>query len=310
VIEAIVTSYINPDLDGVASAMVWADYLERFKETHATPVVFGRLDDETMLVLGVLELGHPEIVPVCPDVEAIYLVDTHDPVQLDNTIPREHVVAIIDHHSSGNPNAFPNANVENYPIGAVATVLAERIKGEQLQFDQKFLALLAAAIISNTMALSAPSTTERDSKMLTWLSTVAPLPVGLKEQMLQTRSRLAGKPTQTLLLENYKEYRIESVPIGIVQLEGTDVMSFLLRPDLYGEITELRRLRSISHIVVSVVDALDHKTYVTTDEVVTRTLLEDALSLQFTGKIAVVDKILLRKTDLVPGLRRQLSGGE
>jgi manganese-dependent inorganic pyrophosphatase len=297
---AIVTTYRNPDLDGVASAIVWAALLARNDDLDAIPVFFGTLDSETRLVLDALRFQQPlELLSTCPVVEQIYVVDTHDASQLDPSVSTEKVIAILDHHQSGDQSDFPNATLDNQPVGAVATLLAETVESRITPLEPAFLQLLNTAIISNTLNFAAPSTTERDTNAHSWLSAKAPLPNTLAEQMSMQRSVLHPN-TSALLERNLKLYTISGHRIGIVQVEGSHTQTLLSRSELPFALEALRGQFSVHHIFLSVVDTATNITFLYAADQQIKILLEQRLDLHFMGNVASSPRILLRKTDLVP----------
>src|SRR4051794_16965340 len=96
---SLVLPYTNPDLDGVACALS----LEVLAGGPWRAAVSGELDEESAAVLDLLGLAAPPAPPPWKDVEAIWLVDTHHPSQLPLDLPEQLVVAIVDHHSGGDP---------------------------------------------------------------------------------------------------------------------------------------------------------------------------------------------------------------
>src|SRR5690242_13997944 len=128
--RATVTSYRNPDLDGVATALTLARYLNEREGVNARATIVGRLDAETACAFGLIGLAPPEQVQVIPVDHDVYLVDTHHLRQIEGFIEPSRVVGIIDHHPGGDPTAFPRARIINELVGAAATLVAERCRAE------------------------------------------------------------------------------------------------------------------------------------------------------------------------------------
>jgi manganese-dependent inorganic pyrophosphatase len=298
----IVTTYRNPDLDGVASAIALAGYLEFRDGGMVTPVLFGQLDPETAFVMQRFEIEPPRSVGACPPADALYIVDTHDPAQLDPSIPVALVRGIIDHHTSGDPSAFPNATIQNEAVGAVATLLAEQFDAAAFEADPALLRLLHAAIISNTLNFTTPSTTDRDREAAAWLTGLAPIPSGFAEEMLQARSQFGTQSTAALLATNLKPFTFAGISYGIVQIEGIGVEEVLARTDLISELTILRNAQGLEHAFATGVDVGQGATYVIADGPETRHVLSGALGMQFANSILRIGRVLQRKTDFVPQL--------
>jgi manganese-dependent inorganic pyrophosphatase len=301
-----VTSYRNPDLDGVASAIGRAHYLSAVEGVHARAVVVGELDAETTFALTELKLGTPERVDQCAVGEAVHLVDTHHLSQVHGHVDPASVMSAIDHHPAGTPEAFPQASIINEPVGAVATLVAEMLRSKNIPLEPAIWQLLHAAILSNTLNFAAPTTTQRDRDMAAWLEAKEPLPPGFSGQLLASRAAWITKSTDELLADDYKEWNIGGKVVGISQLEIPSANLLLARTDLSECLRSFVRSRAADHVFLSVVDIDEAQTWLVAPAEATQRLIMTALGANFTGDRAVVDRILLRKSDLVPGVRRYL----
>ena len=143
--RAVVCSYINPDLDGVACSIA-VEILERPKWSAC---VLGALDAETSLVLHDLGFTFPPSVNGWDAVDEIWLVDTHHASQLPPDLPESRVTRITDHHPGGNPSRYANADIQNEHVGAAATLVAERFLESKVTIPVDVAMLLQAAIVSN-----------------------------------------------------------------------------------------------------------------------------------------------------------------
>jgi manganese-dependent inorganic pyrophosphatase len=293
---------VNPDLDGVASSIAVSLYLNQTSGIEVEPVFCGRLDAETAYVLELFHVPPPKPFND-PQVEAVYLVDTHEPKQLDGAIQLDRVIKIWDHHPLGDPSAFPNAQIINEQIGAVATFIAELIRKEGLQLDRNLAALLYAAIVSNTLNFNAPTTTERDKQIANWLAGQTTIPAGLAANMFEARSEFTDCPLQELLSNNYKDFDFSGTKIGISQIEGVGITKMLLRPNLETELGSLRQTKGADHVFLSAVDVVEKKTYVMPGGEEIQKILSATIGAEFSGRVATFNRILLRKSDLIPPLK-------
>jgi manganese-dependent inorganic pyrophosphatase len=300
--QGYVFSYVNPDTDGVASAIGYTFLRRARDDVRFQPLIWGDLNAETTLVLAHFHASAPAQGRDLPPDADLVLVDTHHPAQLASQVNPQRVVEIIDHHPGGSPEAFPNAIIQNETVGAAATLLVERIVRHNLQPGPIISGLLAAAIVSNTYNLVAPSTTIRDREALDWLSQHCDFDDSLPGRMMQAASATAGRDTSDLMIHNYKNFQLGSLSIGIVQIETTLPVDILTRADLQSALADLRSKEQVDHVLLSVIDLAGAQTHLITDSQDSKQLMEQALEVSFTGGIATVPRILMRKTDLVPGL--------
>jgi inorganic pyrophosphatase/exopolyphosphatase len=120
--------------------------------------------------------------------------------------------------------------------------------------------------------------------------------------MLEALSSLAGNDTPELMLQNYKKFILGSRSVGIVQIETALPDEILTRTDLLPALSSLRSQEHVHHILLSVVNLAASQTHLITDTPDSKQLLEQALCVRFAGDLAIVPRMMMRKTDLVPGL--------
>jgi manganese-dependent inorganic pyrophosphatase len=300
------TTYPNPDTDGIVCAIAFAEFLRSARGKNAQAVIKGRVDDETTLVLELFSERHPRIVETCSEADEIYLFDTHHMTHVIDYLECSKVVEIIDHHPSGNPEAFENASITNELVGAAATLVTERFRKADYGIPPLHAGLLYAAIISNTLEFTAPTTTGRDKAAAEWLGIRTDIPRDLPRLMFAARSAFGTRSTPCLLESDCKLFRLGGHDVAICQIEGVGVEQVLNREDLYAALASLATARGTDFVFLSVVDILARKTTLVPANEVTAQVLTRALGLTFEKGMVTVNRILLRKSDLVPALKNLL----
>ncbi len=301
-----VLSYTNPDTDGVMSAFAVADLRKKAKGDQYTAMRFGALDAETRYVLEVLGMAPPtEVHLPIPNVP-IALVDTHHPEQLPEGFPVEQVLFIYDHHPAGSPEAFPNASIRNEAVGAAATLIAEEYRAGMVTPEPDVASGLAAAIVSNTLNFHAPSTTSRDITAHQWLSELPGYRDVSYREMFEARSAIRDVATPDVLRSGTKVFQIGSHHVAIVQVEALGIESLIARGDFLSALAEVQASTNSKYGFFSGVDLDTGTTILAAVDNSTQNVIEKALGVSMAGGIARVNRILLRKTDLVPALTRLL----
>lgn len=303
----IVTSYINPDLDGLASGVVYAAYLA---PSNMQPLFVGRPSAEAAGVVDRLSLNEA-ITWASPESEEwddVALVDCHHPAQLPHVGNLDTVSVVIDHHPDGDAAAFPKASVQNELVGAAATLVAERViaTSQLAALSPTHAALLAAAIASNTLDFVAPSTTDRDQLAYTTLATLAAPVVALDELREEMREWRQGFLTLATREAIAKDCKLIETPYGLVavsQIEGDNARLLADRTDIFDQIAELVTATNAVGGLVSLVDTFSNTTtLVTADQEVQKTLLELKPTTVRDG-ILQLPFIALRKTHIIPAIR-------
>ena len=296
-----VLPYINPDTDGVCAAIAYSVLNPQF-----TPVIFGDFDQETTFVLNTFQVPFPDRVVHLTQAGQIVLVDTHHANQLPEIDFRK-VTEVIDHHPAGDDSLMPNAKIQNEEVGAACTLIVERMQRQGIMLEQEIAGILALAIVSNTLNFVAPSTSVRDRVAFNWLREIVPLHDEIIVSMFRERSNIQDTKTEELLLSNTKVFDLEGRSVAISQLELVNVKDFLDRSDLPSALVKVQNHLDAEYLIVTTIDIINHTTSIEVIDTPSKELVENALSIKMGGNRSSIDRILLRKTDFVPQLKKFFS---
>lgn len=304
-----VTTYTNPDTDGMCSAFAYS-YYSTAKSKYFTPVYFGSLDKETVFALSHFNVELPKQVTTTNQFHEIVLVDTHHTAQLSKEILLDKVIEIIDHHPSGNPESFPNAKIQNDEIGAACTIIAERMKSENIVPDETTAGLMALAIVSNTLNFTAPSTSQRDKNALQWLTTFIEIPDQLIKDMFEARSDVSAISSEEIIKGSLKEFNWGKHKVGISQVEMTDIKTIVQRPDFLNALLQVKTNLSLDYILFTGVDILKRTSTIFCPDYETLKVINEGMNFNSNQTTFEVDRILLRKTDFIPSLKEYFEKNE
>jgi inorganic pyrophosphatase/exopolyphosphatase len=174
--------HLVPDLDSVAGAIAAAELYE------GKVLCSEEVNSETKFCLEYWNIPFPEIIS---DLDAgilenssFCLIDHQQTSQIHPLVPKNKVVGIIDHHALQNATLvtdFP-IHIDIRPWGSVSTIIAHQFYTVTIQPPPPKLAgLLLSAILSDTLNLHGPTTTEIDIQMVERLSRVAGIETKLDE---------------------------------------------------------------------------------------------------------------------------------
>ncbi|NLY66906.1 MAG: putative manganese-dependent inorganic diphosphatase, partial [Tissierellia bacterium] len=164
----------------------------------------------------------------------VILVDHNERSQSVDGLEDCEILEIIDHHRigdvfTGNPIYF-----RNEPVGSTSTIVASIMFENGRRPSKKIAGALAAAIISDTLLLKSPTSTNTDRIMLERLARIANLNIEeFAYVMFKAGTSLAGSTPQQLLDRDFKLFTINEVKVGISQVNTMDLDSIKdLKPDL------------------------------------------------------------------------------
>lgn len=302
----LVTSYVNPDLDGVACMVAYAELL-RATGTDAEAGIIGEPHVEAVYVLDRFNIPYPSRIPDAQEYERIVLVDASDPVDLEGAVPSERVVEVIDHREVHEATAFEHAQAQIELVGAAATLVAERFRARGASPSRESAILLCGGIISNTRNLKASVTTDRDREMLEWLNAIAQLPEDFWRELFTAKSDVSGSKLALRMRGDLKHLELGGARIGIAEIEmmNPQPVITLRHAEIADELRSIEREQRLDYVFLVMVDLSNMVTSLIADDVPARELLARALGAHFTGSVAALPSLVMRK-QIIPLLKNAL----
>jgi manganese-dependent inorganic pyrophosphatase len=305
----LVTSYVNPDLDGVSCMIAYAHLLQA-QGTEAEPGIIGEPHVEALYMMNRFTIPHPRRISDAQQYDRIVLVDASDPADLRAAIPLERVVEVIDHRAVYDATAFAHATVQVEQVGAAATLVAERYHRAAAHMPQDIARLLCGGIISNTRNLKAGVTTDRDREALAWLGGTAELPDDFWKELFTAKSDVSGDKLVQRVRGDFKRFELGGKTIGIAELEMMGARSVLESrlAEVTGELVLLKQEQQLDIVLQNTLDLTEEVTFFVAPDADTRQLLERATRAIFRESIAELPYLLMRK-QVVPMLKAELERG-
>lgn len=167
----------------------------------------------------------------------LILVDHNELGQAVPGADQVEILEIIDHHRLGNFHTEAPIRFINQPLGSTCSVVATLFLQAGFKPEKETAALMLAGILSDTVLLRSPTTTDADRELLTWLGRCAGIdPLDFGRQMFQAGSALsAHTETEKILTADFKEYEIDGCRFGVGQVE---VVTFQEFEDRLEELSE------------------------------------------------------------------------
>lgn len=290
----VVTPRENPDLDGTACAIAYAELLRRSGRS-AVAWLSGVPDAEARFVLD--RLGVP--MPPQPTAwDGVVLVDASDVAGLPAAVVPLDVVEVVDHRWPHQAAVlFPNATLRIERVGAAATLIAESFDSEGVAPSAASAMLLIAAIQSNTQMLKGAVTTSRDVDASSALVRAHPLPDGFLNGQFEARGHEIRLDLGAALRRECKSFENPSGPYFVSQLELPGAC------DLVDACLAASGLPS--NVLINLVDPLMARSALVVSDPHTRAWVQRRTGLVFDGVVATCQPTVLRKqlAELLAGAR-------
>lgn len=198
----------------------------------------------------------------------IILVDHNEPGQALGAIEEADLVEILDHHRLGNMSTHMPISFSVDVVGSTSTLVSERIEEAGLSAPPAIAGLLLAGLLSDTLILSSPTTTERDRRSGERLSRWAFVPnsplagenlPAFGKQVLGAGSGLETRDPAEIVSTDLKVYEAGGLTFAISQAEVTDLRQLDEHLALLSEaMEELRARRSLDFGMLMVTDVVNN----------------------------------------------------
>ena len=158
---------------------------------------------------------------VSPTPRRVMLVDHAELAQSVPGADQAQIVEILDHQHIGSIETHVPVTATFDPVGSTATLVIERFRLNGLEPRRPTAMLLLAAILSDTVILNSPTTTERDSAAVEHLERVLSLEApDFGRRMFEETSEVWQLDAEKIVARDAKEYKVAGGrTICIAQIE-------------------------------------------------------------------------------------------
>lgn len=196
----------------------------------------------------------------------LILVDHNEPGQALGALEEAELVEILDHHRLGNSSTHMPIRFTVDVVGSTSTLVSERTEDVGLSAPPEIAGVLLAGLLSDTLLLTSPTTTERDhraaERLARW-SLVRGGPLedesieSFGEQILQAGSGIATRDPDEVVKMDLKVYEAGGLDFAIAQAEVTDLMQLKENQAALREaLLRLRDSRGLDFALLMVTDVV------------------------------------------------------
>jgi manganese-dependent inorganic pyrophosphatase len=227
------------------------DITEQVMEVHYRSAIAVDDDKVPIGVVSRTDLLNPQ--PRC-----VLLVDHAEVGQSVKGVERAQVVEILDHHHIGDIETNTPIPATFDPVGSTATLIVERFKAAGLKPEGSTAAMLLAAVLSDTVVLNSPTTTERDHEVVRYLEEL--LDLDAREygmEMFEASSDVSGLSAEEIVSRDAKEYATstgDTMCIAQVETVGTGLLG--RKKELLGALEEMREKNDYLFAALMVTDII------------------------------------------------------
>ncbi len=152
----------------------------------------------------------------------LIMVDHNEISQAVDGAEGAEILEIVDHHRLAPPSTTQPIAVTTRPVGSTCTLVYEEYAGRGLALERDVAVLLLSGIISDTVNLYSPTTTEADRRAIYRLETITGISASEHAKRLFSQlNALENREPREIILSDYKQYTHAGIRVGIGQVEVT-----------------------------------------------------------------------------------------
>ncbi|MDV6380342.1 manganese-dependent inorganic pyrophosphatase [Pediococcus pentosaceus] len=223
--KQLVFGHSNPDTDAIVAAKAFAYLQNQLGVADAEAVALGNPNPETAFVLAHFDEATPRVIETAAnEVDSVMLVDHNESQQSVSDLDQVTVTAVVDHHRIANFETSQPLFYRAEPVGCTSTILTKLFHENNVEIPAKLAGLMLSAIVSDTLLLKSPTTTDDDRKALEELAKIANIDVetyGL--EMLKAGTDLSSKSELELVDGDAKSFDMGGKTTRIGQVNTVDL---------------------------------------------------------------------------------------
>ena len=162
---------------------------------------------------------------VDPEPRRVLLVDHAEQAQSVAGVEHAEIVEILDHHHIGSIETRVPVRATFDPVGSTATLVIERFRQSGMEPSGPAATMLLGAILSDTVILNSPTTTDRDRAVVEYLERVLDVDAtGFGREMFEHTSDLSRLSAEDIVTRDAKDYNAggdQTLRIAQVETVGT-----------------------------------------------------------------------------------------
>ena len=194
----------------------------------------------------------------------VILVDHNEKLQSVEGLEEAEILEIFDHHALGNITTNNPINYRNMVVGSTSTIIYTLYKEINVSIPREIAGALLSGILSDTLILKSPTTTDRDRKAVFELASIAGVnyyEYGMN--LLKSGTSLDGMTKEDVLYNDYKLFTVNERTFAVGQFFTVNF------EDIYKDINEyvdvldrVAEANNYSLVALYVTDIIKNGSYV------------------------------------------------
>ena len=275
------------------------DYYSDFKQmTHQInhtnyPVVNNKGE-----CLGLIRLTGPNTF----ERQKVILVDHNNLVQSVDGIEEAEILEIIDHHNLGAIGTNIPINFQSKPVGCTSTMIYDMYVDNGIVIPKDIAGIMLSSILSDTLLLTSPTTTELDKFVAIKLAYLAKVNIdefGLK--MLKAASSIKELSINEIIMSDFKSYNLDNKMLGLGQVMTMEFDYIEDKMDEFIQKINEMEMNNYSIIALFFTDVIKQGSYVLYNKKA-ENIIKESFGLKEIKQGIFIPRIISRKKQILPSI--------
>ena len=195
-----------------------------------------------------------------PAATNLVLVDHNEFSQAIPGAAEVNIIEIIDHHRLGSVNTQQPILFINEPVGSTCTIVADQFRRHDIEPTPEIAGIMMSGIISDTLNLTGPTSTDKDTEILEWLEKIAGVKSAqLAEEIFSSGSVILSSSPCEVIRADQKFYEEGDIRFSVSQVEELGYQNFWGSSDALAEaIKAFAKEEALSFACLLVTDINHH----------------------------------------------------
>ena len=257
--KTLIFGHKSPDTDTIMSSLVMANLERKLGNEDVVACRLGDINKETQYALNYFKVDAPELIENVEDGTSVILVDHNEFAQSVNGIENAKIKKVVDHHRISNFETSEPLFYMAEPVGCTSTILYGLYVSNKVEISSTIAGLMLSAIISDTLLLKSPTTTEKDKKALEELAKIANIDVNVYGlDMLKAGTDLSDYSSEELINLDAKNINMNGNNVVIAQVNTVSIEDVVKKKeDLENAINKKIQDNNLDLFMLAITDILN-----------------------------------------------------
>lgn len=230
----------------------------------------------------------------------VMLVDHNEKKQSADGIDEAVIVSMIDHHNLGSITTNMPVDFRNMAVGSTCTILYILYKERGVEIPKNIAGALLSGVLSDTLILKSPTTTEVDREAVKELSKIADVDYKTYGMdMLKAGTSLEGMSKEDVLYNDFKLYTVGEKTFAIGQFFTMNFDEIKSEMDEYIKVLDdVATANDYDFLALYVTDIIKNGSYI-----LYNTKAQDKVEVLYNNEVSegyFIDGCVSRKKNVVP----------